>query len=102
MAEYVDAAHAYAEDVGPSLSRIDAILREEAKRAGQTEEEVLNFFATTNQHALAAINEFEQRAPSAFVANCRASPTLVREHVLAFSPLRDQYPSQMRDIDRWK
>ena len=101
-ARYIAIRDAYFQEMRPTMDRLDVVMATESERAGKAPSwlRTATFASVTMMARQSAAQH--KRDPAAFVAVCRAMPVTFRDRVLAFAPLRQWFPSQMRDIDEWR
>ena len=99
---YKAAATEYLDEVAPTTDRVDAILRTEATRAGQKSAYYILQATARGRTATSNAAKDIKSDPATYLIVCRGLPTLKRQHLVMFRPLREIMPIQMADLDNWK
>ena len=99
---YNAAATEYLDEIAQTTDRVDTILRQEATRAGQKSAFYI-LQATARGHSATSNAAKDMKSdPATYLIVCRGLPTLKRQHLVMFRPLREIMPIQMADLDNWK
>jgi hypothetical protein len=99
---YVDATDAYHSLMATILNKIDKIIREAARRAGEDPKNIASFYANQNETNNRVIEQNEAHDPATFVLTCRTLPAQVKSQSLWFRDLRQVNPEKMKALDDWK